>query len=133
MVKRDAIKLAPVDTGNMRNSAYVIWGKGGKGKVRRGAREGKFKDKKRAKSSELGGTAAQMAAHDAAIIANRSIRTVDNEPFAEIGFTANYALNVHENLTTYHKTGQAKFLEQALMKNKREIVRQIKIRAKVIK
>ena len=28
VVKRDAVKLAPIDTGNLRNSAYVITGGG---------------------------------------------------------------------------------------------------------
>lgn len=35
-----------------------------------------------------------------------------------VGFTASYALYVHENLQAYHPVGQAKFLEQPLRENR---------------
>lgn len=38
-----------------------------------------------------------------------------------VGYTQQYALYVHENLTAQHKTGQAKFLEQPAREHAREI------------
>lgn len=46
-----------------------------------------------------------------------------------VGYTAAYALYVHENLTAHHPVGQAKYLEQPARQNAREygeIVRQAK-------
>lgn len=34
-----------------------------------------------------------------------------NDVYCDVGFTASYALYVHEDLNAYHKVGQAKFLE----------------------
>jgi len=151
-VKRDAIKLAPVDTGNLRNSAYVIWGGGRKtrSRVRRTGSEGTFKeDKSKAKSTITGGLAQRMGIDHQSVIAER--QGVDSSsPFAEIGFTAFYALYVHENLTARHtkvdlvgrgrgreklrrivQAGQAKFLEQALLQNRNVILNTIKSHAKI--
>lgn len=38
-----------------------------------------------------------------------------------VGFTANYAVYVHENLTARHRVGQAKFLEEPLRTLKAQI------------
>jgi hypothetical protein len=35
-----------------------------------------------------------------------------NEPTVVVGYTQNYAIFVHENMTAHHPVGQAKFLEQ---------------------
>lgn len=52
---------------------------------------------------------AQLAAHDKA-------RGTDNDPtpVGTVGYTAAYAVHVHENLEAAHPNGQAKFLEQPL-------------------
>jgi len=42
------------------------------------------------------------------------IRKVSGNPSVIVGYTANYAVYVHENLNVAHKVGQAKFLEQPL-------------------
>lgn len=36
-----------------------------------------------------------------------------------VGYTQNYALAVHENLSAYHTVGQAKYLEQPARENKK--------------
>lgn len=38
-----------------------------------------------------------------------------------VGFTASYAIYVHENLEAYHKVGQAKYLEQPVRERQAEI------------
>lgn len=43
-----------------------------------------------------------------------------------VGFTAPYAIYVHENLTARHRIGQAKFLEVAARKYQREIAEVVK-------
>lgn len=140
-VKRDAIKLAPVDTGNLRNSAYVIWGGGKESpKARRIGSEGTFRDKAKGKSNEIGGSAQRMGGDYQSVISQRK-GVSSSHPFAEIGFTAFYALEVHENLTASHAkrdkkkgfvhAGQAKFLEQALIQNRNVILKTIKKHAKI--
>ncbi len=146
LVKREAQKITPVDTSNLKASAYVVWG-GGKAntKVRRGSSDGKFRDKTKSKSSK--GSASKMASQDKAVVSERSSKTY-RFPFAEIGFTAFYALFVHENLTASHvkrkkvklfggsgetnvQSGQAKFLEQALMQNAKRVFDIITRKAKI--
>lgn len=140
IVKRKAIILAPIDTGNLRNSAYVISGgglKGGKPKIKQTGSEGDFRNK-----SAGSDVADKMFSDHRSILAERSSVT-SKYPFAEIGFTANYALMVHENLNVSHvkksgkgkrkhlvRTGQAKFLETALLQSKRDIINQVRKRAR---
>lgn len=49
-------------------------------------------------------------------------RTPENDRAVEIGFTANYALHVHENLESHHAAGRAKFLEIPLEEMQDEII-----------
>ena len=42
-----------------------------------------------------------------------------------VGYTANYALYVHENLKAHHNVGQAKFLEQPAREKALEIAERI--------
>ncbi len=140
-VKRDAIKLAPIDTGNLRNSAYVIWGGGKESpKAKQTGSEGTFRDKAKGKSKDVGGSAQRMGGDYQSVISQRK-GVSSPHPFAEIGFTAFYALKVHEDLKASHvkrdkkkgsvQAGQAKFLEQALLQNKNVILKTIKSHAKI--
>ena len=79
-VQRVAQERTPVDTGNLKNSAYT--------------------------------------------------RKVSDDA-VEVGFSAAYAVYVHENLEAHHPTGQAQFLESALRDNRDAILRIIRERAKV--
>ena len=54
-----------------------------------------------------------------------------DKPVVEVGYTADYAVKVHEDLGVYHKTGQAKFLETAIEKSKGDILDIVKKRARI--
>ena len=49
----------------------------------------------------------------------------------EVGYTANYAIFVHENMEARHTNGQAKFLESALRDNASRIVDIVRRRAEI--
>lgn len=49
----------------------------------------------------------------------------------EIGYTAKYAIHVHERTELNHPVGEAKFLEKALRDNEGKILRLIQANAKV--
>lgn len=54
------------------------------------------------------------------------------EPYAiEVGCTADYAVEVHEDLEVHHTTGEAKFLEKAITDNQDGILRVIRNRLRV--
>lgn len=74
IVKADAVRNAPVDTGNLRNSAY----------------------------SEV------------------------MEDSVQVGFTADYAIFVHENLEAHFNRGGPKFLERAIAKNRDRILDELR-------
>lgn len=48
------------------------------------------------------------------------------DPRVVVGFTAQYAVYVHENLEAFHPVGQAKFLEQPARQYAREIGRMVR-------
>ena len=75
----EAVRLAPVDTGRLRQSHYVKKG------------------------------------------------TVEGDP-ERIGFGAEYALPVHEDLAAHHEVGQAKFLEQPWDERKVGLVDRLAVR-----
>ena len=49
-----------------------------------------------------------------------------NEAKVAVGYSANYAVHVHENLEVFHKNGQAKFLEQPAREHRAELFKVIK-------
>lgn len=141
LVKGKAQKIVPVDTANLKASAYVVWGGGGSSVnvAPPRAGEGRFKDEKKTKSSSLSGRASKIASQHQAVINIEKKASLN--PFATIGFTAFYALFVHEDLTASHvktatsgdpfgggrkkrnvQIGQAKFLEQSLLQNHAKIL-----------
>lgn len=150
LVKNESVKLTPIDTGNLRASAYILWGGG---KVRtKGRSAPTFKSVARGKrgSAERFGNIARLSSEHNTIINERK-GVLRRHPFSEIGYTAFYAAMVHENLVrsgrkgsatrfkniaggvaVQHKTGQAKFLETALKNNSRNIFAIIKRRARII-
>ena len=50
---------------------------------------------------------------------------------AGVGYTANYAVYVHEDLNARHTVGQAKFLESAVYDNREKILEVIANRARI--
>jgi hypothetical protein len=142
LVKGDAQRITPVDTSNLKASAYVIWGGGKKRtKIQKSALAPNFKSqsKKSTRKVDVGA----MSAQHVKILNERS--KPSSAPFAEVGYTANYAAKVHEDLNASHvkkgrrkvfgrsvkasvQIGQAKFLEQAFIQNARKIKSIIKRR-----
>lgn len=126
IVKGDAQRITPIDTGNLRNSSFIVWG--GEGKSNYTSPDGNFK------GIDAGERSTE---YNSTVNERKSAVTSEGVPFAEIGFTANYALKVHENINAGHgkrdkKTGQIrqigqwKFLESAFKKNIRRIIDIIK-------
>lgn len=74
IIKADSVKLTPVDTSNLRGSAYI---------------------------------------------------DVDGSKSVFIGYTADYAVYVHEDLEATHEVGEAKFLEKAVKMNQKRIIDEI--------
>lgn len=58
-------------------------------------------------------------------------RAMGGSPAVEVGYTAAYAVFVHEDMEARHLSGQSKFLESALRDNEDDIVRIIQSRASV--
>jgi hypothetical protein len=57
--------------------------------------------------------------------------TTKQGPAAEVGYSQNYALYVHENLEANFKEGGPKFLERALNESAGDVVRIIEEKARV--
>jgi len=107
-VQRKAQEKTPVDMGNLRSSAFTIWGEN------IGARGGNFE----------GEDASDMKArHSATLIKEGAgLKMIPGELAVEIGFSAFYAIYVHEDMTSFHFEGESKFLEKALAENIDEIL-----------
>ncbi len=116
-IKGEAQRLTPVDTANLKASAYVIWGGG---KTKGG-------DAQFGNAGESKGTRSVKAEHPGVVAGRKA--AAPKVPFVEIGFTAHYALEVHELVDNFHLNGQAKFLEQAMKNNRAKILSIIKRRA----
>lgn len=144
LIQGEAQRITPVDTGNLKASAYVIWG-GGKKKTR--SRSNPTFTNKAAGKKGSSRRFATISEHTS-VISGRKSRLISTSPFAEVGFTANYAAQVHENLTARHgkvnkvgkgrfalhrvvQIGQPKFLEQAFVQNSRKVFAIIKRRARI--
>jgi hypothetical protein len=54
-------------------------------------------------------------------------RSAEGSPVVEVGFTAGYAVFVHENLQARHPVGQAKFLEQPARENAKKYAETIRM------
>ena len=48
-----------------------------------------------------------------------------------VGFQADYAIFVHENMEAAHSVGQAKFLEKSVVKNKKRVLALLKKEASI--
>ncbi len=129
LIKSDSMRITPVDTGNLRQSAYVLWGGGGE-RVRTSS-EPSFK------AGKKGADASRLASNHAEVLNER--KKFSTDPFVEIGYTAHYAAAVHEGLNSSHaksgtvtlfgkrkrakvQVGQAKFLEQAFVQNAKRVI-----------
>jgi len=109
VVKYDSVKGTPIDLGNLRNSAYIL-----------------VTDTREDNPTPnfTGSDAGKMASdHSSHLSEARGIVNKGKHKFnAIVGYTANYALWVHEMPSHYNfNSGSNKFLEKALFKNKNRI------------
>lgn len=127
-VQRVAVKQTPVDTGNLRGSSFVT-----------ARKDGFIGASAQRQPATFGDIEAEykQAVSDAEIQASRI-----PEPAALIGYGAHYAAAVHEDMEADHSKedqesgaevipGKAKFLEDALKSQTRNVLRIIAKHAKV--
>lgn len=128
-VKDSSMKNAPVDTSNLRASTYVVAG-GPKEGARRtgtvGERGGKFQSSGIRTKKVLPATLSKLKS-DHTTIRGGMLSKVrkSKEPIAAIGFTAFYAVYVHEIKKKYNEGGH-KFLERAVKQNQKRLLNLIK-------
>ena len=123
LVLRDSDLMTPIDLGNLRASGYVLQ-RGGKVSNTSPS----FVAEKKGSTSKANPT--QMASdHQGTISKNKKLVDGPKRFGVIVGYTAFYAIYVHENLAASHDTGQAKFLEESISKNRKEIIRIVKKRA----
>lgn len=131
LVKHDAVQMAPMYYGNLRDSAYAlvknrgfVYGKRGSPSVPNKGPHGKT-----------------LFSHHKEMLAKRLARSrvsskflkadqIGGDLWFEVGFTMPYAVWVHEMNRNY-TYGQWKFLEKSFRKNKREIFAILKRSAKM--
>lgn len=138
-IQKGSQELVPIDLGNLRSSAFVIWGNGGS-----------------VTASFTGPDAADMNARHMESVAseNASLNTGILKPQVEVGYSAFYAIFVHEDLSANHNktfktkgklnpltggstsfesrtVGEAKFLEKSVKNNKDQVLNDIKSMAKI--
>lgn len=126
LIQRESQKLTPVDTGNLKNSAFVTWGlgTGSTGKTFKGS-----------DASEMSERHNKVVSDEASTLSNSEM-----SPEVKIGYSASYAIFVHENTEASHvksktgkggtadlvQVGESKFLEKAIKRNKHRILQTIK-------
>lgn len=116
----DAIRYAPVDSGNLRASALVF------GKTDSGARREFLPVQHIAGGWSTYATNYKPNIRKLILSAGYTRAAAeqllqDADTYVVLGFTAYYALYVHEDLNAMHSTGQAKFLERAVIENKQTL------------
>ena len=109
----------PIDTGNLRSSFFIVSSKGGSHAGSTPSFEGKNK--------------AQLQAGHVSTVSEYKEKIKSGQSSVVLGFSANYALFVHENIgANFKRPGAgAKFCEVALQKNKKNILEAVKKEAKV--
>ena len=118
MIKNKAGHKTPRDTGNLVGSAYVIWPKSSQPLTP------SFDDKK----EDAGRLSNDFSR---GVSAGKSRMNRQKQPVAEIGYTAYYAVYVHEIDKAYRGGKSWKFLESALIENAGKIMKLIKARARI--
>ena len=116
MIKNKAGHKTPRDTGNLVGSAYVIWPKG------KQPNSPNFKGEDTEKLS---------SDFDRGVSEGKSRMNRQKQPVAEIGYTAYYAVFVHEIDKAYRGGKSWKLLESALTENAGKIMILIKAWARI--
>jgi len=107
-IQGEAQKLVPVELGNLRSSAFTVWGQAT-------PKGGKFN----------GPDAGEMAQNHSQVVSRESASMSKSIifPSVEVGFSAFYALYVHEDMEANHpRGGEAKFLQKTFVYNRKEIM-----------
>lgn len=112
----DAMRHAPVDSGNLRASAVVYAKKSEAGGVKKMVAAENRPWNPVARNYKPNIRKLIISAGDVRAAAEAMIR--DPDTAVVLGFTAYYAYFVHEDLSVAHPTGQAKFLERAIVENR---------------
>jgi len=118
----------PVDTGNLRASKFITTPQGILNQTPI------FKARKGMKPTTAMKLVTEMAAnHSATTQLTHTLIASKTDPVVVLGFTANYAVFVHENVTAKFKgTGTgAKFFEQALVRNEKRVIDIVQKYAKI--
>lgn len=145
LIFRDAKKMAPRDLGNLWNSGYVVWHKP--------ALTAEEFAKQLDKLPFTGIQKARLTAEREQIMLEdmaKAIRAATHHEFiVVIGFTANYAIYVHEDLEASHPAkrrtagmteeeigkikniGEAKFLQKSLEQNAGRVIQILVDRARI--
>lgn len=119
LIRRESLALTPKDTGNLKESCFVVW---------KGGTIGAGKSPNFITGGERGATAKEVsvlyAEHSKALDVAQALYENQTQILAGINYSAYYALFVHE-IKQKHKTGQWKFLETAIKQNRKEILKVI--------
>ncbi len=110
LIQREAQLNCPIDMGNLRASAYTVWSNTGK------MSNPRFKDDT---TSDV--DTARMKMDHTLAVAEQGMEAMGKTKVS-VGFSAYYALYVHENLEARHSNGTAKFLEKAVLDNTHKIL-----------
>jgi len=116
LVQRGAQKNCPVKLGNLKASAFTVWGPTAP------IRPPAFK----------GENAGKMGMEHARVVNQEkmSLPAIGPSITVEVGFSAYYALYVHERAAR-HEVGDWKFLERSLYENQGRIIGIVKENAKI--
>lgn len=117
LIRRASLELTPEDTGNLKESCFVVWSGGtiGAGKSPNFVTGGERKAT--AKEVEV-----LYSEHSKALSIAQTLYESRTQILAGINYSAYYALFVHEIKKKY-KIGQWKFLETAIKQNRAEIIK----------
>lgn len=118
-IRGEATRRAPIDTGNLRNSAYVV---SNSGTLHSGT----------PRFSNARKDAGKQSVNFASAISEARARVAGKQPCVEIGFATTYAAAVHEHTNVAHVTGEAKYLENAVKSNTSKIVDFVVQEARII-
>jgi hypothetical protein len=123
IIRRDMDKTSPkipVDLGNLRSSWFVTASKGG-------VIEGNTPEFEGEGASGMSGEHIEVIASALADV------QMNIDPLVICGFSANYALFVHENISaTFQRPGAgAKFFSASILRNKKKVLEAIKNKAKI--
>lgn len=125
LILREAKIKTPVDLGNLWNSGYIVASSGDIENETptfvQDEKAGKKRDLVKMTSDHL-----KNISEDAKLVSNPKRMGVI------IGFSAYYAMIVHEDVTMRHTRGEALFLQKAIQRNRKRILEIIRDRAEVL-